>query len=101
METAATNLTLWTLLTNIVPYLLTALATVLAWEARRITQQLESIATALHQLELSWTTKLGLLDTRVTTLETLQALQHPNPGAQPQPQNPFIRAAPHHPPDDK
>lgn len=67
---------------ELLPWVGTMLVGVVAWIGRGINARLEKIAITLHVLEVSWTNKLTYLDGRVTQLETMVKLFHPQaPGA--------------------
>lgn len=50
------------------------------WEddAKAIRDELRSIAASLHSMDIAWTQKLGLMDTRVGKIETQIRMLHPD-----------------------
>ena len=64
------------------PFVSTLFVGMAAWVGVGINARLEKIAHTLHTLEVSWTNKLAYLDGRLTQLETIVRLYHPEaPGA--------------------
>jgi hypothetical protein len=59
------------------PFVSTLFVGMAAWVGVGINSRLEKIAHTLHTLEVSWTNKLAYLDGRLTQLETVVHLYHP------------------------